>query len=262
MSFRYSTISDYHKCGAYYELKHIRGLSDGIEKSGDVAFGSCIHLGVQDLFEGGNGFDVFEAYWDTYWTKDMEYSRLGWGELNKLGYLLLEIFRDEHMKKFSVLTDESGQALLERKMYGKMGKHAFAGTADCIATFKGLPSLVDWKTAAYPYDRYKLIHNEQIYGYVELAKQGLGLKLEQGVYGVAVKDPKNPRWQFKTAGITEEKLSSVVANIAATCDQIEATKKFLRNPNMCVVGKRVCPFFDRCYSSGGANANEETEGDS
>lgn len=262
MTFRYSTISDYHKCGAYYEFKHVKGLSDGIEKSGDVAFGSCIHLGVQDLLEGGDGLDVFRTYWGLKRLEDLVYSRYGAEELEQLGLDLLEIFRDEHMKKFEVLKDENGALLLERKMYGKMGKHAFAGTADCIATFKGLPSLVDWKTAAYPYDRFKLIHNEQIYGYVELARQGLGMKLEQGVYGVAVKDPKNPRWQFKTAGIADEKLASVVANIAATCDQIEATKRFLKNPSACVVGKRVCPFFDKCYSSGGANANEETEGDS
>jgi hypothetical protein len=133
VSFRYSTISNFHKCQKYYEFKEVLGLSDGIEKSGDVAFGSCLHLGVQDLFEGGNGLDVFTAFWELQKPKDLEYSRLDWEALDRMGHDLLEIFRDEHIHKFMPLKDASGALMLECKMHGSIGQHQFSGTVDAVA---------------------------------------------------------------------------------------------------------------------------------
>lgn len=245
-AFRYSTLSDFHRCQQYYKLKHIDGLDDGLGKSADIVFGSCIHLGVQDLFEGGDGVTVYKTYWGLQKDKDLEYTRYGHEALEHIGTTLLEVFKDEHMKKFEPLH-------LERKMTTSLGKHTFSGTVDCIAKFKGKISVVDWKTAAYPYDQYKLVVNEQTYGYAHLAQQELGVDVEQLVYGVAIKDEKNPRWQFRTRPLNKVELEKKLANIKETCDTISKTKNFLHNPNACVVGKRVCPFFERCHGG-----NEET----
>lgn len=261
MSFRYSTISNFYKCPKYYELKHIRGLSDGIEKSGDVAYGSSLHAAIQDLYEGGDGFDVFRAYWATYKDKDMEYSRLGFSELRDMGMAHIEIFRDEHMHKFVVLKDSEGEPLIERKMSGSIGTHNFSGTVDMVCRYKNLITAMDWKTAAYPYDTYKIHVNEQLYGYVHLLDQQLDVTVEQVAYGVFVKDPKNPRFQIKTAPVNAEVLANKLANIIAVCNNLESAKKggvFTKNPTQCVVGKRVCPFYSKCHSSGGASGQGET----
>lgn len=257
LPFRYSTVSDYYRCGAYYKFKHVDGLDDGLGKSLDIAFGSVVHLAIQDLFEGGDGVDIFNVYWNLQRDKGLERSRYGWEELAKLGISLVEIFRDEHMRKFAPWSNPNADELfLERKMHGKIGRHAFSGTADFIGTFQQtkasepILALVDWKTSAMPYDNYKLLCNEQIYGYVELAKQDLGINLTHGVYGVAVKDTKNPRWQFKVAEITPDKHAAMLANIEQACDKIEADTeagKFMKNPGSCIKGKFVCPFFSRCH---------------
>lgn len=236
--YRYSSISDFYKCARYYKLKHIDGLDDGMGKSLDIYFGSCIHLGVQDLFEGGDGLSVFQTMFNM--KDDLEQSRYGKDQLLKIGTDLLEIFRDEHMAKFK-------PTHLEHKMLIKLGKHDFSGVADFVGTYKDKLSIVDWKTAAYPYDQYKLIVNEQLYGYAHMVQETLGLKIEQVVYGVAVKDLQNPRWQFKTADLTQFELGKKLANIELTCNTISETKEFTKNPSQCVVGKRVCAYFRECY---------------
>ncbi len=241
---RYSSVSDYYRCPTYYKLKHIDGLDDGMGRSMDIALGSAVHLGVQDLFEGGNGVDVFKAYWGLEAEKGLEKSRYDHADLLKIGVALLEIFQSEHMGKFK-------PTHLEHKMLIRLGKHPYSGVADFVGTYRrnGEPllSIVDWKTSAYPYDQYKLITNEQLYGYAHMVQETLGQEIKQVIYGVAVKDHQNPRWQFKTALLDQAVLKEKLANIELTCDNISETKKFAKNPNACVVGKRVCPFYSKCY---------------
>lgn len=256
--FRYSSISDFYKCPQLYKLKHIDGLDDGGGKSGDMAFGTCLHLGVQDLFEGGDGITVFKAYWDTFQTKEMEYSRYGWDDLLTLGCQLIAIFRDEHLHKFVVANDPDGQPMLERKFHTNLGGHAFSGTIDFVGTYKGVPSVIDWKTAAYPYDAHKLVVNEQTWGYAYAAQTELGYPVQQVGYGVAVKDPKNPRWQFRTALVTPESLTKRLDNMIAVCNTISGTTQYTRNPLSCVQGKRLCAFFQNCHGGQGSGGKEET----
>lgn len=259
--FSYGQLMDWHKCQKYFFHKRVMGLSDGIELSGDVAFGSCLHLGIQDLFEGGDGLDVFSVSWGLNENKALEYSRYKHADLLSIGISLVEIFRDEHMHKFTpALCPKTGAPLIERRLEGKVGEHAFCGVVDLIGGFSGLLSAVDWKTAAYPYDAYKINVNEQLYGYVDLAAQELGINIEQIVYGVGIKDIKNPRWQFKKAVVTKDKQTAILTNMEQTCTDI-VTKRdagcFIKNPTACVIGKRVCPFFSKCHSSGGANNDQE-----
>lgn len=250
--FRYSTLQDWYKCPTYYKHKHIDGLSDGIEKSADVAFGSCLHLGMQDIFEDGNGVDVFRLYWSMHENKNLEYKRYGHEALDYIGTRLLERFVDEHKHKFKPIH-------LEEKMVGQMGGHAFSGTTDMIATYKGKLSVVDWKTSAMPYNKYKIRANEQMYGYASLARQKYNLNIEQLVYGVAIKDDKNPRWQFREEPLLPEVLEAKTNNIAQVCTQIASASIYVRNPSACVIGNKVCPFFNKCYGSGGNGGGEEGE---
>jgi hypothetical protein len=245
--FRYSTIQTYLKCPQLYKLRHIDGLSDGSERNADLRFGTVMHLAIQDLFEGGDGLTVFSVYWATV-MESLDYGRLGWDDLNHIGRRLIEIFRDEHMSKFSAFS-------LELKQEQQLGKHWYSGTVDFLGEMKGVGSVVDWKTSAYPYDAYKIRCNEQMHGYAYLSSgymqaEGIPLGIEQLVYGVAIKDPKNPRWQFKVESLDSRKHQNAIDNIESICDKIsEDTEagKFHKNASSCVVGKNVCPFFERCH---------------
>lgn len=255
--FRYSSIQDWYKCQSYYKYKHIDGLSDGGEKSGDMAFGSALHLAIQDLFEGGNGLDVFNMWWGLEESKGLEYTRLKHGDLAKMGADLISIFRDEQMRFFV-------PKALEQKMTTKLGNHLFSGTVDFIGTYKGIPSVVDWKTSAMPYSQHKIEVNEQMYGYAFMAERELGFKAEQVVYGVAVKDPKNPRWQMKVAKLAPEVLDSKLDNVQQVCNTIASTEIYTKNPTQCATGSgysvRVCPFYSLCHKKGQDGAGEEGQG--
>lgn len=257
LPFRYSTLQDWHKCQMYYYFKHVLGLNDGGDKSGDMAFGTCIHTGVQDLLEGGDGIDVFSTYWGLQEAKGLTYTRLKHADLARVGVELLEVFRDEHMRHFK-------PAHLEKKLVHALPNGIpYSGTVDKIGTYKGVPSVVDWKTSAAPYGPHKIIVNEQMYGYAWLAEKELGFAAEQVVYGVAVKDPKNPRWQFRVQKLGKQIVNKQLTNIEATCDAITRATTFVRNPNQCVTGsygnERLCPFYERCHSQEDDNGGEEGE---
>lgn len=240
--FRYSTLGDYNKCPQYYELKHIVGLNDGSDKSADMAFGSALHLAIQDLFEGGNGLDVFNVFWEAAEKNELEYSRYKHEELAWFGKEFIEQFLEKmHLFKPS---------LLELKMWMPItAEYGFSGTVDFLGEFKGVRSVVDWKTSALPYDGYKIRCNEQMYGYAELAYQELGYDAEQVVYVVFIKDHKNPRIQVKTVPITREKVTKKLDNIKAMCKDIYERSVFHKNSSQCVVGKRICKFFDHCHGA-------------
>lgn len=238
--FRYSTINLYHKCPKYYELNQILGIPDDAEQSADMAFGTAIHAAIQAIFEGYSGSGLFQDLWgEQRKREDLNYTRYKWEDLNVIGEELITRFHD--YKKHFV------PAHLEQKLIAPLGNHLISGTVDFIGMYKGIPSVVDWKTSAMPYDAYKIRCNEQMYGYDYLARTALGFQAEQKVYGVAIKDLKNPRWQFRVAPLTEENRAKMMSNLEQMCETIANTKTFHRNPNSCVAYKRVCPYFEHCF---------------
>lgn len=251
-SYRYSTISDAHRCLKYYEYKHVLGLPDGGDLSADMAMGSALHLGIEDLFAGGSGVDVFGLYMEARKAAGLEYGRLKYDDLYSLGQTLLLIFAAEHMKKFTV---ES----LEAKLDAPLGRYTLSGTVDCVGLYKGRRCVIDWKTSSYPYDAYKIQHNEQMYGYAHLVEHNTGKLPEALVYGVAVKDLKNPRWQFKEMPLTTEKQKFMVDNLEAMCEhisQVTIAGAFVRNPTACMNYNRPCPFFNVCFKTRASGGKE------
>jgi len=250
--FRYSTLSDAYKCLHYYELKHLLGQDDGSDRSGDMAFGTAIHTGVQDLFEIGNGVDAFTDAWAAREDDELEYSRYQWADLMRMGATLVEVFRDEHLKHFQA-------AHLEKQLEAPLSENiGLRGTVDFLGTYRGTPSVVDWKTSAMPYDAYKIRCNEQMYGYAYMSRVALGFKAVQVVYGVAIKDAKNPRWQFRTTALSDAILREKMNNVEQVCNRLAAGGPFYKNPGACVVGKRVCPFFEKCHGGQGSGGEEKT----
>lgn len=238
--YRYSTLGDYNKCPKYYELKHLLKLDDGSDKSGDMAFGTALHLAIQDLFEGGNGHDVFNVFWEAATNKELEYTRYKHDELAEFGKEFIDLFVPK-MSMFKPLHLE------QKLMMPVTAEYGFSGTADFLGEFKGVKSVVDWKTSALPYTGYKIRCNEQMYGYAELAYNQLQFEAEQAVYVVFIKDHKNPRIQVKVTPLTREKVTKKLDNIKAICHDIHNRTTYHKNSSQCVIGSRVCRFFNTCH---------------
>lgn len=257
MRFRYSEVQTYYKCQKLYEYKHVQELPDGSDKSADLLFGTAVHLGLQDVFEGGNGVDCFNIFWTDLEDKLLDYGRLPWRDLSYLGQTFIERFKRLHKKNFAPIS-------LETTMEAEINGVTLTGTADMIGKYKDKLSIIDYKTSAMPYDSYKIECNEQMYNYAALASTKLGYKIEQLVYIVFVKNIKEPRIQVITKDLDKQKLDDMMENLTNTCKEIQVKaslledghkKVFLRNPSSCVMGKHVCPFFNKCFnktqSSGG-----------
>jgi hypothetical protein len=240
-SFRYSTISDGYKCLRYYELKHVLGLPDGSDKNADLKFGTALHLGIRDMFEGGNGIDVFNIFWNAEEKNGLVYGKLPHNVLQDLGNTFLERFERLHLKHFK-------PAHIEKKLSCNLGKYKLTGTVDFLGEYKGVPSVVDWKSAGYPYEKQKLSINEQMYGYNAMSREELGYQAKQHVYVVFVKNPKEPRIQVLTKQVTAAKMDIMLQNVAHMCDELTNRTIFPKNRNACMYGKTLCPFFNHCYS--------------
>lgn len=244
-TYRYSTLSDSDRCLKYYELRHILGMDNNSDKNADLKFGTSLHLGIQDLFEGGNGLDAFNILWNSYEEDGLEYSRLRHKDLSNLGNIFIERFERLHLKHFI-------PAHIEKKMsFNPLGsQYVLSGTPDFLGSYKGVPSVVDWKTSGYAYDKAKLVINEQMPGYMAMAKEAVGYEAQQLVYVVFVKNPKEPRIQVLTKLPTVDKINSVLENIVARCKDLErrsGSKEYPRNPQSCLIGTRKCDFYSVCY---------------
>lgn len=240
MQHRYSNLYTWHKCQKYFELNRIQGIPDGSDKNADLAFGSAIHLAIEDLYAGGDGHEVFTTYMDS--LKDMEYGRIKYDALVDMGHQFIDIFRDEHMKD---IVPEHQEVRMSWEY--PRGVHV-AGTADVLGTYKGVKCVLDWKTSAQPYDAFKIVTNPQMYLYSDMAKKSLGFEATKIVYIVFVKDPKNPRIQVRQRDITDCDIKSQVDNVLEIFHTIQNTETFTKNTDSCKTWNGLCPYFDRCWN--------------
>lgn len=245
MKHRYSDLYTYFKCPKLYELTKIKHLPDGSDKNGDLLFGTAVHLAVEDLFSGGEGVGVFNLYWSTL-PKDIEYGKLKHDVLAEMGPQLIEIFRDEHMK--NIVPEHVEKRIESHFLFGE-DTITVGGTPDCLGLYKGVPSVIDYKTSAMPYNAYKGFVNEQMYLYASMAEREHNFKAQQGVYVVFVKDPKNPRIQIKVHEFVGSIVKERTDNALAVFRQIESTSIFPRNSGACSTYAGLCPLYKECYEN-------------
>jgi hypothetical protein len=140
--------------------------------------------------------------------------------------------------------------MMEQRMYSTVGEYKIEGTADFIGDYKGVPSLVDFKTSNMDYKAEKIISDEQLYMYSYLAKKELDYMPQQVVYFVLVKsyNPKyGPKIQVKTHPLSEYKLEDMMHNVELMCRDLDQRIEWPRNPKGCGAYGRRCGFFDKCY---------------
>jgi hypothetical protein len=239
-AFWFSKLSDARQCLRLYKYKHIDGLA-GDEANGDLAFGSAMHLGINDVLKGGDGLRIFAIYWES--VKGLQFGRFSHEELKSMGEVFLVRFKRLHAKHYEPFQ-------MEERVYGKMGPHEFEGTPDFLGKYKGRKAVVDFKTAGYKYDKRKILCDEQMPGYAALAEKELGFKPEIAVYCVFVKDRTAPSIQVLEIELTEQRQYDILSNIIETCEDLEGRKVFPMNTSNCIRGSIVCPFFEKCHGKG------------
>ncbi len=240
--FRYSTLQDARSCLWKYKLKHIDGVPVEYTRTGDTEFGTAMHLAINDVLSGGDGITVFNMYWDSMASEDLAYGRFDWKMLKANAEVLIPRFQRLHAKHWEPFK-------MEERIYGDVGGQAYDGTPDILGSYKGVPSVGDWKTSSMRYDKRKIVCDEQMPGYAILAKREYGYAAKQLVYTVFIKayDPKAAQIQVLTRPLSEETLSQVEQNVKETCEDIKTRSTFPRNTANCLKGTYACEYFSKCY---------------
>jgi hypothetical protein len=236
----YSALNAAQRCLQLYKYQYLDKLPQPAPESGDMAFGTAMHAGVQALLENADGISVFTLYWDSEKDKDLAYGRFKWVELREIGIKLLTRFERLHKKKFKPVS-------IETRLYSHLGGYRVEGTPDFIGYVDEAPSVVDFKTSGSVYNKDKIVCSEQMYLYAYMAKQELQFPATQLVYYVFCKAEE--RIQVITYELTEEKLKAMLNNIVMQCDELVNRKAFPKNRNSCLMGSIKCPYWSECYGS-------------
>ena len=241
---RYSEIDAYYKCPTFYENRYVLNLAADEKESSALKFGTAIHAAVEDLFNGGDGISMFEAMWAMDEGKDMEFYRTNWNELLEDGQRLIANFKKYHLKHFV-------PKFIERQVECVSGVK-LSGTIDFVGEYKGIPSIIDFKTSSRPYNKDKLETNEQLYIYNHMARVVLGYEASQHVYVVFQKRlyGKPASIQVITRNVAAKDVETALLNVTKVVKMIE-TGVYIKNRNSCFFGEYRCGYYSKCY--GGKN---------
>lgn len=237
-AFNYSALSTAYKCQMQFKHLYIDKLKQETPDSADMKFGSAIHLALETMLKGEEGWELdFTYFWDSEKNRNNTYTRYNWAELQDQGLLLLNRFKKLHLKKFKPVA-------IEQKMTGKLKEVELFGTPDFVGDFEGVPSIVDFKTAAYRYPKEKLNTTEQMFLYTELVRQNISFKAKQVVYIVFIKG-REPGIQTIQRDISDCDLKYALDNIYLQTQQLQGIIKqenYTKNYNGC-----FCPFPSKCF---------------
>lgn len=237
----YSKLKDYHTCPRLYKLRHIDKVVP-FTSSLETEFGNALHLGLNEILnKEGDGQEMFSVYWESVDPKISRLGRYSYEDYSEMGPKFLARFERLHAKHFE-------PAFLEERIEAKLAGHEFVGIPDFLGLYKGVPSVLDFKTSSRPYDPRQVVVDEQMPIYAHLAKEYLGFEATQVVFFVFVKDPTAPRIQRPIIReLTDVVQSSTIENVIETCDEIASKEKFLKNTSSCIRGPIVCPAYEHCW---------------
>lgn len=231
----YSKLNTYRTCPRLFHMQYVE-KSLPMDNSLDTEFGTAMHLGINDMLEGGDGITVFRVYWEGV-DENLKKFRFDKKCLAYNGEVLLERFERLHLKNFK-------PHQMEERLYDEANK--LEGTPDFLGAYRGIPSVVDFKTSSSRYDKRKIIAEEQLSFYAHLAAL-TGYPVQQKVYVVFIKDFKNPSIQILKQDLTPEAIHETISNIKDEQTKINESPKMTKNPLSCVRGPIVCPAFERCW---------------
>jgi CRISPR/Cas system-associated exonuclease Cas4 (RecB family) len=238
MNNRYSAIQTAYTCYYKYKLQYIDKL-EVPEDSGDMAYGTGVHLAMQAHFEGDDPLVAFNIYWDSLKDKPLRYTRDNWESLKTKGDVFITRWLRLHSKYYRPL-------YVEQRIATTIQGFGIEGTPDFVGYYKDVLSIVDFKTSAQKYDKRKIISNEQMMIYAKMVKDVYDLDVKQLVYSVFVKQPE-PSIQVITLELTQAKLNDMISNVGLMLKDLSTRTEFPKNRTGC----QYCSFFEKCYQTNG-----------
>lgn len=237
--YYYSKLSIANTCLRKYKYQFIDELPIHQEPSPDLEFGTAMHMALYSALNGRDAQVVFKLCWDAQKGKHLKYGRFNHEQLEDIGRTLLDKFVRFQLKHFEPSVME------QRMFYTTPDGIKIEGTADVIGQYKGIPSIVDFKTSAYRYLPSQLTVSDQLYLYAWLADKCLGYKAQQIVYMVFQKSTLQIQTIIKP--LTRDKLADMVDNILVQCRRLSQETEFPANRLGCLKGQYRCPFWNTCY---------------
>ena len=242
-----SRLNDYRHCLQFGKLKHEDKVIPQSENI-DTAFGTGVHLGLNEILIGGDGEELFKLFWDTCKHLPREF-KFGWEALGEMGPVFLARFKRLHAKHFRPVH-------MEERLFGSLGPYAVEGTPDYLGYFKDEPAVVDFKTSSRPYAKEIIHSHDQTVFYAHLAKQQINFHPKRKVLYVFVKDATAPRIQVLEKCLTETEICETLENVKAEIADYSTRKTHPKNYTSCVSGPLVCPGFKICFPDGVTNEGE------
>lgn len=239
-SWSYSSYSTAIKCLNLYDYIYIKGLVSEEPESGDLAFGSALHMALAASITGKDELKAFEGYWGSYEGIEIAYGRFKWAELGSLGTEFLRKFKKKYANDFK-------STISEKRIYGEYNGVKLEGTPDFIGNFKDKTTLIDFKTSGYNYLPEKKDCALQLYLYAYLVKQNYGFYPEQLGYFVFNKGTGTIQAPMMFP-FNEDKMKRALDSMVSFCSMLDERKPWgIHNYNSCIQGSIVCPFYKKCF---------------
>jgi len=245
--FWYSKLNTYRTCPTLFKAQYVDKTLP-MEMGLDTEFGTAVHLGINDMLEGGDGITVFRVYWEGV-NPDLKKFKFDKKCLGFNGEVFLERFERLHLKHFK-------PHMMEERLYDRVNK--LEGTPDFLGDYKGIKSVVDFKTSSSRYDKRKIVAEEQLSFYGHLASL-TGYVPTQKVYVVFIKDFKMPSIQILKQELTQDAMNDTIQNVGNEVVNIQSLNNYTKNPQSCVRGPIICPNFQNCWGNIKENKNADSE---
>lgn len=238
----YSNYSTLRQCGQRFKLQCI----DLVPQPRAVAleFGSAMHAGLHDVLitqDVTSAQDVFEAFWDSPAIVNLDWKgeRHNHDALAEMGLKFIANFHKRYGKDMTFISGE-------KRLTGSRDGLLIEGTPDALVRWDNKNVLLDFKTAAYNYLEEKLDSSLQLslYAYLICENTKQEDAVDELAYVVFCKGTGSIQ-TIRTVPYSKEKA------LALLSDSVSYWRRnsghFEKNPNACIMGKSVCPYFTGCW---------------
>lgn len=235
--FRYSMLNTAHFCLTKAKLQYLDKIPEPGLRGAYFAFGTGLHLGLENFVQGEDGAEIFRLFWKNLKVGeyDWKFSRDSYDTLGSIADELLRKFEKGHLKHYDALHTEL-------PLRGTINGFTVTGTADFVGLYKGVLSIVDWKTSQSQYDKRKGQVDAQMWIYAELLKQQYGLEVKQLVYSPFVKYGSVVQTPIAIP-YTTIKAKSMLDNATLVMRDLNGRVEWPRNEQNCL----RCNYYPVCY---------------
>ncbi len=241
----YSNYSTLRSCGRRFKLQCI----DLVPQPRAVAleFGSAMHAGLHDVLvthDIESAQDVFSAYWDTKSISGLNWDteRHKQAELKQMGLKFISNFYKKYGKDMQFVT---GEKRLKSPFWAAQTIDTIEGTPDALVIWNSKKVLLDFKTSAYNYLDEKLDSSLQLNLYAWLIEQNEGNHIVDDLSYVVFAKGTGSIQTLRTIPHDRKKALALIQDMVEYWDRNYGF--YHKNPNACVMGKYVCPYFNNCW---------------